>query len=334
MPTIHPLPELMSVDPTLPIDAFAQKQFSEIRALFTNSLLCLNLLEALENQLKNQFESLSIELPEINKKAIIGTGLFAWPNPEEWRGPKAKGVLNQLLLKKERQYGINTHPYAPAFFSGFVPPQDGNKFVSELNLFKEFKRTSPSLHGMETHRLQWHLIILAAERGTIFTYITPDDITKLIQASVRIHNGYIFWPTIFDNYPENQQMIHLIGASCPHYLHSLIMLSNLHYLSACLFEAYTKNLAFLAQKAGHTSSANELLLEDLHRAHSFVPIEQSQLPTTYYSNEQLEFYSPTASSSESPGTNAHCIFYKKPTKPLISEDNIESDEQAPALLSS
>lgn len=299
-------------------------QFSEIQTLFQNLNLCLTLFQELEDKLAEFYRAHSILLPTVDLDNPIDTGLLFWPYPKPWDDSKTHGMLNTLLLEKERHYGINLTKNSPGYFVGFVDVEAGCCFVREHRLFNEYKKASGPLHGMFSHRMQWYCIIRAFELG-LLPSITKEDILLLLEYSVvNYSNGQNLWQLLFDTYPSMQKGdIEQQGFCSPNILQSFVMFSckKLPHLAACIYEKYSKSLQQIATIKGITSGLGECLLADLFRHNAFGDLLPGQLPMNVSGDVMTVFYEkPDPVFSKSDGTSdSNLIFFKKekPKKHLL-----------------
>ena len=138
-----------------------------------------------------------------------------WPIPFTNHKTKTFGLLNKLLLAKEREHGINTDPNAPAVFSGFVPKGFANKIVGNGNLFVEFKGASEVLHGIYSHRLQW--------------YLELSRLGKNVNAKKLVFDSIPTWNKEYDSIDPTK------GISSPHALHSILLNSQDKLPTLCYY---------------------------------------------------------------------------------------------------
>lgn len=126
-------------------------------------------LQDLDNKIGKIVEEQGLSYQKSDLPQYIIEGRFSFvpgPPPENYRPRKHSRALNQELLNREQEAGINERGVAK--FVGIIPGAEAEKFIKKGNVFSEEAQVIDILeHSKYSHRLQFEVIRKAVSSGDL-----------------------------------------------------------------------------------------------------------------------------------------------------------------------
>ncbi len=165
-----------------------EKLLGKLSNLVRNPKEVCKLLKPLDELVAKKMAEQSIGLSDkaTPKFMISGKGHFVLGPPQSWEAIDIKRgrLLDTILLGIEQQQGINSE--GTPIFIGHITRQAADDFLSKGHLFKEdVDVTRFLLHGKNTHRLMFQVLIESLKTDPDFQEITPKDFLSIL-ANVKI----------------------------------------------------------------------------------------------------------------------------------------------------
>jgi len=192
------------VTPEFLADKITETKVREIHdailAFLRDPIKVAQCLKSLDDELAKKGEIENVKPALYIKKSAL---LFPGPPSKSYIPAKKHGALDKLLLKKEREAGINSEGVTK--FIGFVYPFYGDDYVSRGNLFREGAFVT---HGKDTHRLVFHAIMQAMEDEILHfswndgTAIKPKELLEIFVTAKTDDGKYTktsLWEHLIDN---------------------------------------------------------------------------------------------------------------------------------------
>ena len=146
------------------------KVFNQLIEIISNPYKVASLLKSLDDKMGQALKDhqIGFDRDDLPEYLLIGRGHYIPGPPPQKYCPRQKGrLLDELLLEQENRHGLNPSGAAPKFI-GFVDGSQANQLVAEGHLFTEHKQISRVLlHGSYSHRLIFHIILLAIDKGML-----------------------------------------------------------------------------------------------------------------------------------------------------------------------
>lgn len=185
----------------------------QIAAIMSNPETIFRHLKDLDYTLGEKLREQGIELIDNRPQYLIASaGSFVpGPWPENYRPLRKNKLLNQELLRRENEHGINLD--GVAMFDGFVGNDEANQFVNDGHIFSEEEQKAKFLfHGKYTHRLCFEIIRKAAESEELSLKVNERDLTQkqLLQITTSTwckNSGISTWGVLTDSSEESNQLI-------------------------------------------------------------------------------------------------------------------------------
>lgn len=293
-----------------------------IASLLRNTALCIELLKPLNQQLSNEFQRLGLDIAgcHADPDNIIFCNLPWLGFNELYLQQRTHGILNRILLAKERQHGINEDVNSPPYFEGFIPAETAEKVIRSGYLFNEFNPAGNPLHGKYSHRLQWHIIICAVELGLIKTEMSVKDI---------LCGSMQAWPKTFDLYYAYEFTSfkpHPAGFCAPAFLHSslLMLKEQLPSLSFAIRKTYFQSVQaiHLARQGEltHTRISAQVDAETAYISNFFKMPSAEDYYAAKQSADRLKFVNFNSLYSACRGS----VFFRTPVEYQNSDNSIDS----------
>ena len=231
-----------------PLHADSKKNdvYAQIQSILKNPSLCIELLGDLEKELGERYRHAGVDVTALHRNTHFLTFLNSPWSYVNSKTPTVQThhIFSQLLLEKERQYGLNTDPNAPVVFAEFVPTEFADAQIKAGNIFTEYTKRGNMLHGKESHRLQWRIIFRAIEKGLIDTQGLSIKEIYTSCASV--------WTECFDTYISLGTAHSNTHFRSPMYVNAFLMLlkSELPNISSTLLNIQTRAIQRVSQQTG------------------------------------------------------------------------------------
>jgi len=192
--------------------------YIEILSLLRSPERVAKHLKSLDDEIGKKIATLEYSQEDLPQYLIPARGyLVAGPPPENYKVRNQGRSLDEELLKREKQHGINLE--GTPKFVGFVQEELANRFVSEGHLFAEDVQVDNLLlHAKYSHRLQNEIIRNAieaedlnlpiGEKGEKMNY--KELLTLLIKNTLQ-KNGlpcHNLWASLFDGIMDSHLADH------------------------------------------------------------------------------------------------------------------------------
>ncbi len=182
--------------------------FAEIVAVMQNPESVAKHLKSLDEAIGTTIAPLEYSEADLPQYLIPARGYFIPGPPPENYQPRNQGrSLDQELLRREKDHGINTEGFTPKFV-GLINRKKANKFINEGHLFSEDAQVQNLLlHSKYSHRLHHEIIRNAAQTGEINLSIgngkTLSQRELLILLTTYTTRGFSLWDSLIDSLDDS-----------------------------------------------------------------------------------------------------------------------------------
>lgn len=141
---------------------------------------------------------------------LAGRGNFI-PGAPSSSPKKKRKLLDELLLKREQERGINTNGYTVKFME-FISSTIADQIIANGYLFSENKQVSRVvLHGSYSHRLMVEALADAAKQGELDLKLDSQKVLSFPQlleilVLVKTKLGFSLWEKVLDTVEDTQCM--------------------------------------------------------------------------------------------------------------------------------